>query len=190
MLEAIAPLVERRRCIEAEEDTEEERERLAAVVDDRRHPRRRFEREVRLGVDLGHRTVERVVRDDVAPRGDAEHVDAGRFTVEQPVGVALREHVVGDLDHRREDAAQPILVERGVEVMQDRDDVQRRVVVDVQVVGRLEAAHSTDVFDDLTAGLEEAIEQLDRVARELRHEVVVAVHEPRGIARDQDVRGR
>jgi hypothetical protein len=68
--------------------------------------------------------------------------------------------------------------------------VQRRIVVDVEIVRRRKAAHAAHVFDDLPARLDEAVEHLDRIAAELRQKIVEAVHEPRRVARDQDVRGR
>ena len=75
-------------------------------------------------------------------------------------------------------------------MVQDRDEVQRRIVVDVEIVRGRETAHAAHVFDHLAAGFDEAVEDLDRVAAELRQKIVEAVYEPGGIARDQDVRGR
>ncbi len=61
-----------------------------------------FEREDRLGVDLGYGAVERVLRNDVAPRRDAVHIDALRTAENQAALVALREHVVGQRDRKRQ----------------------------------------------------------------------------------------
>ena len=70
---------------------------------------------------------------------------------DQAVVVALREHVVGQLDDERDTLAHPRVVERGVVVVQHRDEVQRRVVVDVEVVIGLVAADAADVLDHQTA---------------------------------------
>ena len=102
--------------------------RLAAVslpvvvlADDGAEHRRSFERVDRLGIDLRHGAVERVVRNDVPPRRDAVHVDAFCAAVDQPVLVALRQHVVGELYHEADPFAHPCVVQRRVVVVQHRD---------------------------------------------------------------------
>ncbi len=160
---------------------------MPVVARHRAEHRRGFEREDPFGVDLGYGAVERVVRDDVAPRRDPVHVHALGARENQPLGVALREHVVGDLDDEREVAANPLLVQRRVVVVQHGDDMQRRVVVDVEIVRRRVAADAAHVFDHQTAGFDELVEDLERVPAELRPEIVVAVDEPRRVARNQDV---
>jgi hypothetical protein len=109
---------------------------------------------------------------------------------DEPVLVTLREQVIRDLDDQRQVIAGPLFVERRVVVVQHSDQVQRRIVVDVEIVGRFEGRNAAHVLDHQPAVLDEPIEHVQCVPAELRQKVVVAVHEPRCVARHQNIRRR
>ena len=120
-----------------------------------------FQRENALGIDLGNGAVELQKRDDVPPRRDTVHIDALGVAEDQTAFVSLRKQVVRNADDQRMQLRDPRRVPRNVEVVKYCDQVQGRVVIDIEVIGRAKAADAANVLDDLSRIFHIAIEKFD-----------------------------